>query len=371
MEIQASKSGIVGALAAAARIAARKSTLPILANAILTAEGDRLTISATDLTTSVSTSCSVKVVAAGAVTLDAKKLHEVVRGLPDQPITIKADGGARAEIRCGKSRYAMPGIAATEFPRLPKPPEAWSDVPGALLAGLIEHTMFSAKDELETDPSKSGCLLEADGGGVTMVSTDGSRMSLVRRKLAGAPTLASGVLLPRSSLSEVAKLVGDVDTVSLGFGERHVFVRAGDTVISSATIQAMFPPYAGVMEPSIKGVERTIVTDRAALLDAVSRMLAVVSEKTKAVVIDVGEWGVRLRSDSHDGSDGSEELSGDFEGKPVVVSVNARFLVETLTHIVGNDVRIGFGATDLHPIVLHAQPESDGGLLEIMMPLRT
>ena len=370
MEIQGSKSALTAALASAARIAARKSTLPILANALISAEGEHVAVSATDLTTSVSTRCAVKVTASGSITLEARKLHEVVRGLPDQPITIKVTDGNRAEIRCGKSRYAISGMAAGEFPRLPKVPDASVSVPGVVLAALIEHTLFSALEAMETDPSKSGCLLEADGESLSMVSTDSHRLSLVRRKLPGAPKLATGMLLPRSSLAEIAKLVEDLDAVSLGIGERHVFVTAGQTVIASALIQAAFPPYRQVVDPSVSGVTRSVVTDRSALLDAVQRMNAVVNEKSKSVSMSVGEWGIRLSSDSPDGSDGSEELAGEFTGKEISVGLNARYLSEALQHIAGNDVYIGFGATELHPVVLHSTPETDGGLLNVMMPLR-
>ena len=229
MEFTISKSELVRELNLSQGVVERKTTIPILSNVLFETDGDRIVMTATDLELGIRCSCSAKVSKQGAGTIPAKKLLDYVRLLPDSDIQLKFGDNQWANLVCGRSRTRMPGMSRESFPELPQMPELLAEIPISTLAAMVQKTIFAISAE-ESRFTLNGALLLLRSDGLTMVATDGHRLSLVGIRCAspslGAPYKA---LLPRKAMQELVKLSGDAgEGAMLRFSgdENHLFLRS-------------------------------------------------------------------------------------------------------------------------------------------------
>src|SRR4029079_13716632 len=208
MEFKIRKDEFLRGLYLAQGIADRKSTLPILANVLIRTEGkDKLLCGATDLNVSTIVSLSAKVEKEGGLTVAARQLYEIVKGLPGDEVSVRRTEQNWAEIRSGKVEFKVVGMSDRDYPQLPSIQEAEvSNVDSGTLREMIGKTIFSVSTD-ETRQHLSGVLFESDGTTARMVSTDGHRLSKVSRPLAGGPKLATGVLIPRKGVIELRRAI--------------------------------------------------------------------------------------------------------------------------------------------------------------------
>lgn len=364
MNISASKSDLSRAVALAAAVADRKSTIPIVGNILLVADADGLTVSATDLTISVQSRCAAKVSAPGGTTLPAKLLHDVVRSVAGDSIDLKFLDGARVQIASGKSRHAIAALPADQFPKLQVPPDAWSTMPAEALADIIAKTLHSCSND-ETRYHLNGVLLESADGILRGVSTDGHRLSKVERKCDGL-ALPASLLVPRKALAEIAKLLGD-KTVEVAATSAYVFVRAGGVTLSAKLIEAQFPPYAQVIPAKTK---RTAIVDRARLLDGIRRVSILAPESTAGVQVSLAAGSLTLKSENPETGEAVEEIETDYSGDDVSIGFNARYLEEALSRVGCADVEVRMSG-ELDPCIIRGTSQAEGAdFLSVVMPMR-
>src|SRR5437588_227004 len=181
MEITVSKFELLRELTATQGVVERKTTIPILSNYLFEAAGDKLSLTATDLDLSLRTACSAKVKKEGSCTIPARKLHDYVKLLPDADITIKLLENHWVSIRCGRSNTKMVGMARSNFPSLPAFPTAGVvKIPAQVLRGMIAKTGFAIANE-ESRYTLNGALMVLKPESITMVATDGHRLSHIER----------------------------------------------------------------------------------------------------------------------------------------------------------------------------------------------
>ena len=366
MEFKIEKGTFLSGLYLAQGIADRKSTMPILANVLLRTEGkETLLVAATDLNVTVTSELSAKIITEGGLTLGARHLHEIVKALPGDSVSLRRADNQYAELRAGKVEYKVVGMADRDFPKLPNHREvAFSKVDAGVLLDMIDKTFFSVSTD-ETRYHLNGVLFDCnDKGGARMVSTDGHRLSKIERTLPGGP-VAAGVIIPRKGLSEIKRaLEGTTGEVELGFLKGHVFVRVGSTAISVKLIEAQFPPFEQVIP---KESERIVTLGRDALLEALKRIKIMSSDKTSGVKISVGEGVLHVSSDNPDLGEAREELEIKYDGTPVTIGFNANYLVDLLTQIGTKEVRLELNG-ELDPGVL--RPVDGEDYLGVVMPMR-
>ena len=209
MKLSVDKTDLQRGLGRIQAIVEKRNSMPILANVLLTASGKteagRLELAATDLEVGVRGSHPARVAKPGAVTVSARKLYDIVRELPDEPIQLDASAQSYIELRCGRSRFNLAGAAAEEYPTLPAfSPGQLIRLQAAVLSQMIERTMYAASLD-ETRYNLNGVYFEVSPGDgkLRMVATDGHRLALVDRTIgAQASGLASGVIIPRKGLAE-------------------------------------------------------------------------------------------------------------------------------------------------------------------------
>ena len=207
MEFTVNRSDLVRELGLSQGVVEKKSTIPILSNILLEADGERLTLTATDLELGIRCGCPAKVKKAGSGTIPAKKLMDYVRLLPEGEVNIKFGDNQWASITAGKARTRIAGMSRESFPELPEMPETLAELPVKMLAGMISRTIFAISAE-ESRFTLNGALLLVKPDGLTMVSTDSHRLATVEAPMSLDITSGQAfrALLPRKAMNELLRL---------------------------------------------------------------------------------------------------------------------------------------------------------------------
>ena len=374
MELKIDKATLLSGLYLAQGISDRKSTMPILANVLLRTDGkDKLLVAATDLNVTVTAELTCKVVAEGGLTVGAKHLHDIVKSLPGDELSIKKADNNYAEIRAGRVDYKVVGMADRDFPKLPNHREVtMGEVDAATLRDMIAKTFFSISTD-ETRYHLNGVLFETEGSGdkaiARMVSTDGHRLSKIERPLPGVPKLAGPIVIPRKGLAELRRALETAKTtVQLGVQNGHLFAGVGGTTLSIKLIDAQFPPYEKVIP---KDNTKVAIAPRNGLLEALRRISIMSSDKTWGVRLALKSGALVVTSDNPDLGQAQEELEVTYAGDPITVGFNAKYFIELLTEMGGDEVRLELAA-ELDPgLVRPADLKGEGKhYLGVVMPMR-
>jgi DNA polymerase-3 subunit beta len=372
MKLTISKNELQKGITRIQSVVEKRNTMPILANVLLDAsnkKGKTLTLAATDLEVGIRGSHPAEVETPGKATVSAKKLYEIVRELPDEPISLEVTANAYMQIHCGRAKFTLAGNAAEEYPTLPDFTSGkMTSVQGLFLADMIERTIYAASAD-ETRYNLNGVYVEklADSEKTRMVATDGHRLAIVDRVLGGSISgLEPGVIIPRKGLVELKRLLDeeDVDDVELGFEGNSGLVQKGDVTLVMRLIEGEFPNYQQVI-PQETNIHLTISVD--AFSRALRRVVLLSAERSRAVKFELSDGLLRLSSNNPDLGDAQEELDVDYAGEALTVAFNARYLIDALNSVKAKEVRLGFkDATS--PAQL--KPTDDDDALAVVMPMR-
>lgn len=314
-------------------IVERKNTMPVLANVKLTADKDRLTISATDLEVSLTGETEATVKTPGSITVDARVLYEIARDLPNESITLHVTKGQRLEIESGQSRFKINGISSDEFPSLagvvlndPIPVEAFR------IAEMLDKTAYAVSTD-ETRYNINGVSIETvnNGGGPTLVrfvATDGHRLAFIERPADGL-VIEKPVILPRKGIQELKKVLEDNDgAANIGVHEGFFTVQSKNVTIGIRLVDGQFPDYRQVIPVDRK---TKVELGREELISAVKRVSLVTTDKNKAVKFKLVGGNLLVSSQSPEYGEASENISVDQEGDDVTIGFSARYIIELLS----------------------------------------
>jgi len=373
MKLSIDKVDLQRGLARLQAIVEKRSSMPILANVLLTASGKsetgRLELAATDLEVGIRGSQPAKVTKPGALTISARKLYDIVRELPEEPIQLEATSNAYLDIRCGRSHFTLAGTSAEEYPSLPDfSPGRMVRLQAAVLSQMIEGTMYAASLD-ETRYNLNGVYFEvaAETARIRMVATDGHRLALVER-IAGSDVtgLASGVIVPRKGLAELKRLVdeADADEVEIGFEGNSGLVRSGGVTLVMRLIEGEFPNYQQVIP---KQCDHFLVLTADVLVRALRRVSLLSAEHSRAVKVELSEGKLQLSSRTPDLGEAQEELDIDYAGPSTSMGFNARYLLDCLSALGAKEVRLGFrdGGS-----AVEVRPTDDLESVAVVMPMR-
>ncbi len=374
MELTISKKSFLRGLARTHGVADRKSSMPILSNILLSAEGtDTLRLAATDLYLGVNATVKAEVKKGGMIAVSARTLFDIVKNLPEGEITWTVGENQAAEIKCGKVRYKIPGMPGEDFPPLPNPGDAeFAELDGEVLGGLIAHTQFSMSTD-DTRPHLAGALFEGDGKIVRMVTTDGHRLSKAEVKQGdGAAMLNFSMLVPNKGVGELKRLIEDAKadkdqkpTVGICTSGGSAFFRRDDIMLSVKLADEQFPPYAKVI-PSQQG--QKVRMGRNQIIEALRRISLVANDKSGGVRLQIESGQLKITSENPDVGEGSEELDIDYAGEPVNIGFNARYLLDALGCLTSDDVSLEITG-ELDPGVVKPENE-DVDFVGVIMPMR-
>jgi DNA polymerase-3 subunit beta len=367
MEIKAKRGDLLATLYWTQSIVERRNTIPILANVLIAAQKKEIHITATDLEVGVRGDVEGEVTKEGTVTVNAKKLYEIIREVPHEQVQLKRLENEWVEIRSGKSVFKIVGMDAREFPQFPNfDIKELSSTPSAVIRGMIERTIFSVSTD-ETRYSLNGVFVEqGDGGRVRMVATDGHRLAFDEREL-GSLGLSKGVILPRKGLAELRKLLesNDDGVVSIGFRENMALVTKDKVELFMRLIDGDFPDYTKVIP---KGNPNVAKIEHEELLQALRRVSIISSERYKGIKMDFSAGKVSLSANNPDLGEAVEEIDAEYKGKPITIGFNARYLLDVLGVLSGEgEINVEL-KDELSPSIV--RKSGDEGYLYVLMPMR-
>ncbi|MBI4524588.1 MAG: DNA polymerase III subunit beta [Deltaproteobacteria bacterium] len=367
MEFRAKRGDFLATLYWTQNIVERRNTMPILANVLIEAQGETIQVTATDLEVGLRGKLPGDISKGGAITVNARKLYEIVREAPDETLEVKGLENDWVEIKSGKSVFKIVGMDPKEFPQFPSfAGKNLSALPGNLLREMIDRTIFSVSSD-ETRYSLNGVFIEKTSKGmVRMVATDGHRLALIEKTM-GDLGLEKGVILPRKGLAELRKLLEQKDdgTISIGFQENMGWAAKEPVELFMRLIDGDFPDYDKVIPKGNPFVARA---DQTALLHALRRVSILSSERYKGIKIDLREGRMSISANNPDLGEAVEEIEVDYKGKPLAVGFNARYLIDVLSVIgEGGDVEIEL-KDELSPSLIRKAEEE--GYIYVIMPMR-
>lgn len=374
MELKIGVQELARALGRSQGIVEKKSTMPILSHVLLEArKGNVLGVSATDLDLSVSSEHACEVAKEGALAVPAKHLFEIVRSLPEQQVTLKRSGNNYLEVRSGAAEFRIVGLPAEDFPALPRFEKvSFVDVVPAELLEQIDRTSFAASTD-ETRYNLNGVFFEPQGPVLRMVATDGHRLSLSEKPLAGDYALKKGVILPRKGLHELRKLLGESadpgaekPEARLGFAENSAIYRRPGVVLAMRLIEGMFPDYKQVIP---KQAEKIVKVGRLRFLETLRRVSLLSTDKAPQVKLEISPGQLRLQSKNTDLGEAKEDVPVEYAGEPLSIGFNARYLTDVAGVLRSDDVQLEL-ADDLSPGVLRGAGPEDAGYTAVVMPMR-
>jgi DNA polymerase III subunit beta len=367
MEIKAKRGDLLAMLYWTQSIVERRNTMPILANVLVESQKSYIRVTATDLEVGVRGNVDGEVIKEGTVAVNAKKLYEIIREVPNEQVQLKRLENDWVEIRSGKSVFKIVGMDAREFPQFPKiDNKDLSTTPASTIREMIERTIFSVSTD-ETRYSLNGVFVEeSEGNKIRMVSTDGHRLAF-DEKVLGSLGLTKGVILPRKGLSELKKLLesGEDGVVSIGFKENMGLVTKEKIELFMRLIDGDFPDYTKVIP---KGNPNIAKIDHEELLQALRRVSILSSERYKGIKMDFGDGKVSISANNPDLGEAVEEIETEYKGKPLSIGFNARYLLDVLG-VLDSEGEIDIELKDeLSPSVIR-KPGKEG-YLYVLMPMR-
>src|SRR6202142_204992 len=313
-EITVSKFRVPRELTATQGVVERKTTIPILSNYLFEAAGDKLSLTATDLDLSLRTSCVIKVKKEGACTIPARKLHDYVKLLPDADITIKLLENHWVSIRCGRSNTKMVGMARSNFPSLPAFPTAGVvRIPAQVLRSMIAKTGFAIASE-ESRYTLNGALMVLKPESITMVATDGHRLSHIERggeKFEGVSGEMK-TLVPKKAMAELKSLLDSTDAEEIEFAkdEPPLFFRIGQRLLTSRQLTGQFPNYEAVLP---KDNSKSITVHGEDLSAAISRVAQFADERSRAVKMRLEKGELKLSASSTETGESEDSIEIDYK----------------------------------------------------------
>lgn len=372
MEITVSRQELVKELTATQSVVERKTTIPILSNFLLEAEGERLNIVATDLDQAIRTSAAVKVKKPGSCTIPARKLYDYVKLLPEGDISIKLLENHWVQIRSGRSNTKMVGMARANYPQVPEfPAVSVTSIPSAVLKTLIARTVFAISNE-ESRYTLNGALLVLKAESLAMVATDGHRLSFVEKPGESLEGISGEkrVLIPRKALHELQQLLSNSDAEKVEFAddEHTLFFRVGHRMLSSRKLSGQFPNYEAVMP---RDNSRFVVVQTSELAAAIQRVAQFADERSGAVRLRLESNELKISSQSTESGESEDTIDTPYSGEPIVVGFNSGYILEFLKSL-GNEgeVRLEFKDSQSAGQIRPEDPDAEYRSRYVLMPMR-
>jgi DNA polymerase-3 subunit beta len=349
----------------------RRNTIPILANVLIEAEGDQVRFRATDLDIEVVDEAAAKIERAGATTVSAVTLHEIVRKLPDGSLVTLTDDGAsgRLTVEAGRSNFSLATLPREDFPVMASSEyEANFVCPAPVLRRLFDKSKFAISTE-ETRYYLNGVYMhiaDANGGQVLRcVATDGHRLARIDADMPAGAEGLPGVIVPRKTVGELRKLLDDDEAeIAVSVSETKIRFAAPGITLTSKVIDGTFPDYTRVIPT---GNTRRLEVDAAEFAKAVDRVATVSSERSRAVKLSLDEDRLVLSVNAPDSGAAEEELAVAYGDEALEIGFNAKYLLEIASQVDRENAVFLFNSAGDPTLMREGNDES---AVYVVMPMR-
>lgn len=383
MKLQISKSQMLLGLQRVQNVVERRTTMPILSNALLKTEKNGLSLSATDLEVGIQSILPAEIMEEGSITVKARSLLDIVRELPDTLIQFQTRENNRLEIKANKSVFNIVGLPSEDFPEIPsfssEEKQQFVRMNGQAVMAMLDKTLYAASTD-EARYHLNGVYFEtlentiegADKGKKVfrMVATDAHRLSLVDNPETLFDETAwklfqDGIIVPRKGLNELRRLLSEgKEDFFVTIRGKMLFVKRDNIFLSMRLIEGKYADYRRIIpEKAIN----TISVDREAFLASLKRISLMSSDKSRSLTFSLTPGVLQLSSQSPELGDANEEISIDYTGEEFKIGFNSRYLIDAVSTMEGKQIILEIRGKQ-NPGVIRS---SDGpNHTSVVMPMR-
>ncbi|MFA5549306.1 MAG: DNA polymerase III subunit beta [Porticoccaceae bacterium] len=366
MKFSISREAFLKPLQLVVSVVERRQTLPVLSNVLISLEGNRLSLTGTDLEVEIVGRTDLEQPGEpGEITVPARKLVDICKSLPDRADIHFSEDGGRILITSGRSRFTLSTLPASEFPCVEEGPgQAEFTIPGATLKKLIDDTAFAMAQQ-DVRYYLNGMLWEASSGLLRAVATDGHRLAMSYSEMPFSIPEKIQAIVPRKGVVELSRILSDEDNITVTLGSNHVLIQGSDFRFTSKLIDGAYPDYERVLP---KGGSKFVVGDRELLRHAFARAAILSNEKYRGVRLQLGRDQLKITANNPEQEEAEEEVGVDYQGDgELEIGFNVNYLLDALNALKGDNIRMVL--TDANSSALLESPESSGALY-VVMPMR-
>lgn len=342
--------------------------VPILENFLFELEKGGLTVTASDLQTSMITELQVESKEKGSIAVPARILLDTLKNLPEQPVTFSIDESTYSiEIISDNGRYKLSGENATDFPKVPTVSNDFTaEISSEVLARAVNNTIFATSND-ELRPAMTGVFVNLGDKNTTFVATDGHRLVRYRRTDVKSDN-GNSIIIPRKALNLLkATLPAENTDVSVNFNMSNAFFKFGNIRMICRLIDERFPDYENVI-PSGNNIKMSI--SRTDLLGALKRISIYANKTTHQVRLKITGSELQISAEDLDFSnEANERLSCEHEGEDIEIGFNAKFLIEMLGNLDSDQIRLTMSAPNKAGVILPAEKDKAEDILMLVMPV--
>lgn len=364
---QTDRETLLKGLQSVTGIVERKHTLPILSNVLLEGRDSRFSFLATDLEIQIRAETGpVQVERDFQTTCSGRKLQDILRALPEGAQVSLEQDDSRLTVKAGRSRFTLQTLPAEDFPRFSAGDgsERTLSLSQKQLKEAIQLVQF-AMAQADIRYYLNGMLLVLGQGELRVVATDGHRLSFCRRVLDGAEGEPEEVIVPRKTVLELQRLLGESEEpVELTLGKNQIRFRFGNIVMDSKVVDGKFPDYTKVIPSAYRNRLRI---DRVTLLQALQRAAILSNEKVRGVRLVLTKDSLKVMSSNAEQEEAQEELEIEYAGDALDVGFNVSYLLDVLNNVHAKEVEWALG--DAASSALVTVPD-DAGFQYVVMPMR-
>ncbi|MBW6484018.1 MAG: DNA polymerase III subunit beta [Vicingaceae bacterium] len=345
------------------------NTLPILDNFLFEISESELTVTASDLETTISTKTSVESKEDGVIAIPAKLLLDTLKTFPNQPLTFSInDADFGIEISSDQGKYKLSGLNGDEFPKVPQINDPSSiTIAASIIENAISKTLFATGND-ELRPVMSGVFFELNNDDVTFVATDAHKLVKYRRADLKAKT-GSSFIFPKKPLTLLKTILSNVnEDVVINYNETNAAFEFETTKLISRLIDGKYPNYNAVIpieNPNVLTVTRT------SFLNSLKRVSIFSNKTTHQIKLKITGSELNISAEDLDFSnEATERLTCQYEGEDMEIGFNAAFLIEMLTNLTSENVSIAMSAPNRAGILTPVEKEDENEeVLMLVMPV--
>ena len=365
MDFYITKEEVVKSINLTLGVVEKRQTLPILSNVLFEVDESSLKLTATDLESEISTTSTISnFKSGGKSTAPARKLSDLCRLMPDlAEIHFYLDGD-NLKIETESGKYNLSTLPSEDFPVFEtEDTQSQINISSQNLKNLITKTSFAMGNQ-DWRHYLNGLYMMIDDKVITTVATDAHRLAMATSSLNEASSESTSGIVPRKSINEIGKLVGDEsENVVIQLGQTSIAANVSGTTFVSKLIEGKFPDYEQVI-PS--GESSLLVVDRKNFSESLSRVSVLSSEKYKGVRIITKKDSLNISANNPEKEQGEENLSCEYQGEEIDIAFNVNYLQEILSTIDSEKIEINFFGSEKSCLI--TDPNSEN-LKYVVMPL--
>lgn len=368
MKFVISSTSLLKQLNSVSGVIAPNPLVPILENFLFEIEKEKLTITASDLQTTIITQLSVESKENGSICIPAKILQDTLKNLPEQPVTFSIDENTYViTIRSNNGNYKLSGENATDFPKIPAIKNASKvDISSEVLTKALANTIFATSTE-DLRPAMTGVYFQLNETNLTFVSTDGHRLVRYRRVDVASESPAS-IIVPRKALTLLKNsLPNENSPVSMEFNQSNAFFSFNSTKLICRLIDERYPDYENVIpldNPNILSISRSD------LLNCLKRISIYANKTTHQVRLKMSGSELQVSAEDLDFSnEANERLICEFTGEDMEIGFNAKFLLEMLNNLDSETIAINMSVPSKAGLINPVEANQNEDILMLVMPV--